>query len=66
MTTTPETIISLRGISQQWDRRSVLNDINFDVRRGDFIAITGPNGGGKTTLLRSILKLLKPTAGTVT
>ncbi len=66
MTTTPETIISLRGISQQWDRRSVLNDINFDVRRGDFIAITGPNGGGKTTLLRIILKLLKPTAGTVT
>lgn len=66
MTTNPETIISLRGISQQWDRRSVLSDINFDVRRGDFIAITGPNGGGKTTLLRIILKLLKPTAGSVT
>ncbi|MDE6206080.1 MAG: ATP-binding cassette domain-containing protein, partial [Duncaniella sp.] len=52
MTDTPDTIISLRGISQQWEGRTVLTDINFDVHRGDFIAITGPNGGGKTTLLR--------------
>ncbi len=66
MTDTPDTIISLRGISQQWDGRAVLSDINFDVHRGDFIAITGPNGGGKTTLLRIILKLLHPTTGTVT
>lgn len=65
-TTTPETIISLRDISQRWDNRTVLSGINFDVNRGDFIAITGPNGGGKTTLLRIILKLLKPTTGTVT
>lgn len=62
----PETIISLRDISQRWDNRTVLDNINFDVHQGDFIAITGPNGGGKTTLLRIILKLLKPTAGTVT
>lgn len=61
-----ETIISLRNISQRWDHRVVLDDINFDVRQGDFIAITGPNGGGKTTLLRIILKLLKPSSGTVT
>lgn len=65
-TTTPETIISLRDISQRWDNRTVLSGINFDVKRGDFIAITGPNGGGKTTLLRIILKLLKPTTGSVT
>lgn len=63
---TPETIISLRDINQSWDRRTVLSDINFDVNRGDFIAITGPNGGGKTTLLRIILRLLRPTSGTVT
>lgn len=66
MTGTPDTIISLRDISQRWDQRTVLSDINFDVNRGDFIAITGPNGGGKTTLLRIILKLLKPTCGSVT
>ncbi len=36
------------------------------VSRGDFVAITGPNGGGKTTLLRTLLKLRKPTSGRVT
>lgn len=44
----------------------MLSDINFDVCAGDFIAITGPNGGGKTTLLRIILRLLAPSTGTVT
>ena len=61
-----ETIISLHNISKQWERRTVLDNVNFDVHRGDFIAITGPNGGGKTTLLRILLKLLRPTSGTVT
>lgn len=61
-----EIIISLRDICKRWDDKTALEDINFDVRRGDFIAITGPNGGGKTTLLRIVLRLLKPTRGTVT
>lgn len=61
-----DTLISLRGISLRRDRRDILSDIDLDVRRGDFIAVTGPNGGGKTSLLRIVLKLLKPTAGTVT
>lgn len=59
-------IISLRCITKRWEKKTVLDDINFDVRRGDFIAITGPNGGGKTTMLRILLRLLKPTSGTVT
>lgn len=42
-----------------------LCDVNFSVGRGDFFAITGPNGGGKTTLLRIILGLLKPSQGRV-
>lgn len=61
-----ETIISLRHIYKRWDNKEVLKDINFDVRKGDFVAITGPNGGGKTTLLRILLRLLKPSEGTVT
>ena len=61
-----EIIISLRNISKRWEGKTALTDINFDIRQGDFIAITGPNGGGKTTLLRILLKLLKPTEGNVT
>lgn len=58
-------LISLCGVSMQYDRKVTLHDINLDICRGDFIAITGPNGGGKTTLLRIILRLLNPTHGTV-
>lgn len=59
-------IISLRDISLRRDGRDILRGIDFDVRRGDFIAITGPNGGGKTSLLRIILHLITPTTGSVT
>lgn len=58
-------IISLDHVSMVRDRREILADVNFTVNAGDFIAITGPNGGGKTTLLRIILGLLRPTSGSV-
>ena len=61
-----EPLITLTEVSMAWDRRKVLDDVSLVVRQGDFIAITGPNGGGKTTLLRIILGLLKPTSGKVT
>lgn len=59
-------LIELSDVSMQWGTSVVLQAVNLVVNRNDFIAITGPNGGGKTTLLRIILKLLKPTVGTVT
>jgi zinc transport system ATP-binding protein len=43
----------------------VLEQINLSIPRGEFACIVGPNGGGKTTLLKLILGLLKPTAGKV-
>lgn len=55
----------MRHITMTHDRRKVLDDVSLDVNRGDFLAITGPNGGGKTTLLRIMLKLLRPDRGTV-
>lgn len=58
-------IIELNHVTMMRDERMVLDDVTFSVREGDFVAITGPNGGGKTTLLRIILGLLKPTSGTV-
>lgn len=64
--TKKNTIISLSGVSMVRERREVLRNVDLCVNRGDFVAITGPNGGGKTTLLRIILKLLTPTSGVVT
>lgn len=64
--TDENTIIRLDNVSLSWDGRPTLEDVNLSINRGDFLAVTGPNGGGKTTLLRIILRLLKPTSGTVT
>lgn len=58
-------LIELRNVSVDFGRTVVLPDVSLCVDRGDFMAITGPNGGGKTTLLRTMLKLIKPTCGTV-
>ncbi len=59
-------IIELKNVSMRWEKRVTLSNVNFNINKGDFIAITGPNGGGKTTLLRLILKLLQPTEGSIT
>lgn len=58
-------LITLQHVSMRYDRRAILKDIDLEIKQGDFLAVTGPNGGGKTTLLRILLKLLKPTAGSV-
>lgn len=60
-----EPLIDLHNVSMRRGDRLVLDDVSLTVNRGDFIAITGPNGGGKTTLLRIMLRLLKPSAGQV-
>ncbi len=59
-------LITLTNVGITRGDREVLSNVNLTVSRGDFIAITGPNGGGKTTLLRLILLLLKPTTGSIT
>ena len=64
MTTQP--IIEVHGLSAGYDGRTVLHDIDLTVYENDFLGIIGPNGGGKTTLIKCILGLLKPTAGKIT
>lgn len=59
-------LVTLCDVSLRRGERLILDRINFTIDRGDFIAITGPNGGGKTSLLRLILGLLKPSSGTIT
>lgn len=58
-------ILSLEGISAGYNNTTVLHDINLVVYERDFLGIIGPNGGGKTTLIRVVLGLLTPSAGVV-
>lgn len=62
----PQTkMIELENVCVAYDSHQVLRDVCFSVDEGDFVAITGPNGGGKTTMLRVILGLIRPTEGRV-
>lgn len=58
-------IINLENVSLVREGKNILCDINLSVGKGEFIAITGPNGGGKTSLLKLMLGLLKPTKGKI-
>jgi zinc transport system ATP-binding protein len=60
-----ETAIEVKGVRFSYGESPVLTDVNFSVAAGDFLAIIGPNGGGKTTLMKLILGLLKPDAGEI-
>jgi zinc transport system ATP-binding protein len=58
-------LIELRGVSVKNGEALVLDDIEFEVRAGDFVGIIGPNAGGKTTLLKVMLGLIRPYRGEV-
>ena len=59
-------IIAIENVWLSYTDKNILEDINLDIYRGDFLLITGPNGGGKTSLLRTILRLQSPTKGQIT
>jgi len=58
-------LFEMHSLSASYGSFTVLEDVNFIVNESDFIGVIGPNGGGKTTLLKLILGLLKPSEGTI-
>ncbi|MCW3804446.1 ATP-binding cassette domain-containing protein [Marinilabiliaceae bacterium D04] len=63
---TPHSLISLKNVYAGYTPgKMVLKDVSMDIFPNDFIGIIGPNGGGKSTLLKAILGLLSPQKGTI-
>jgi zinc transport system ATP-binding protein len=58
-------LLEMNSLSAAYGTNIVLQDVNFRVNEHDFIGVIGPNGGGKTTLLKIILGLLNPVKGTM-
>ena len=58
-------ILQVRGLSVGYEGNTILHDVNLTVWKNDFVGITGPNGGGKTTLVRCILGLKDADCGSV-
>lgn len=58
-------LIELQGISASYGNKKVLEDISLDIYENDYLGIIGPNGGGKTTLVKVLLGLKSPDNGTI-
>ncbi len=58
-------LVSIKNMDVAYHNQLVLSNVSFEVFERDFIGIIGPNGGGKTTLIKAILGLLKPQKGSV-
>ncbi|WP_268913903.1 metal ABC transporter ATP-binding protein [Lentilactobacillus sp. SPB1-3] len=60
-----EQVVQVNNLNVSFGRQQVLSDLNLNVQRGEFLAILGHNGVGKTTFVRTLLKQLKPTSGEI-
>src|SRR3989344_5143301 len=59
------TIIKLQNVSFAYSNEEVIKDVSLEIHKGDYVGIIGPNGGGKSTLLKLMLGLLTPKKGKV-
>lgn len=59
------TVVNLQNITKMYDEKSVFNEFNLEVHKGEFLGVTGKSGAGKTTLLNMIGLLEKPDEGDV-
>ena len=58
-------MITIENISKNFGKLKALNDLNLQLNKGECIALIGPNGCGKTTLIKSILGMVLPSSGTI-
>jgi ABC-2 type transport system ATP-binding protein len=58
-------MIQVRNLVKTFGTFTAVNDISFDVARGEIFAFLGPNGAGKTTTIKMLTTMLKPTSGAI-
>lgn len=57
--------IEVKNLTKKFDDLLVLDDVSFNINKGDFVCIVGPTGCGKTTFLNLLVKLIEPTSGQI-
>jgi ABC-2 type transport system ATP-binding protein len=62
---TTEPIVSVKNVTKKYNEITAVDDISFDVKKGELFALLGPNGAGKSTTIGMLTTLLKPTSGTM-
>ena len=61
-----ETIIKIENLSKAFGEKVILDNVNLDIKRGEFVTLLGPSGCGKTTLLRMLAGFMQPDNGAIT
>lgn len=61
----PDTLLALANIEVRQDGKQILHDVSMSVKAGEIVTIVGPNGSGKTTMLRTMIGAVKPAKGHV-
>ena len=59
-------LISCKGLRIGYENMTVLEDVSFDVKKGDYLCVVGENGAGKSTLIKCLAGLKKPMSGSIT
>lgn len=57
--------LEVRGLTKRFDRQKAVDDLSFEVARGEIVALVGPNGAGKSTTFMCLAGLVRPDAGTI-
>jgi ABC-type multidrug transport system ATPase subunit len=57
--------LAIRGLTKRFDQKTAVDDLSFEVARGEIVAVAGPNGAGKSTTLMCLAGLVRPDAGTI-
>jgi ABC-2 type transport system ATP-binding protein len=60
-----ETVLSVQGLKKRIGRKTIIRQVSFDVLAGEIFGFLGPNGSGKTTTIRMLVDLIKPTEGKI-
>jgi len=58
-------ILKVSSIQKQFGKLNAVNDLSFNISRGEIFALLGPNGAGKTTTVRMLMDIIKPDAGKI-
>lgn len=56
-------LLSLKAVSKKYGIKQALNNVNLNIKSGKIVGLLGPNGGGKTTLIKIVVGILKQTGG---
>lgn len=60
-----ETVIKVNNLSKKIGTSPIIKDVSFELKKGEILGLLGPNGSGKTTILKMLVGLIKPSNGSI-